>query len=35
MEHKEVKNEWENVISAILESAEEIIKTREKQRVVG
>jgi len=30
MEQKEVNHEWENIKSTILESAEEIIKTREK-----
>jgi len=35
MEQKEVNYEWENIKSTILESTEEIIKTREKKRVVG
>jgi len=35
MEEKEVNYEWENRKSTALESAEEIIKTREKKRVVG
>jgi len=30
MEQKEVNHEWKNIKSTILESAEEIIKTREK-----
>jgi len=30
MEQKEVNHEWENIKSTIIESAEEIIKTRER-----
>jgi len=39
MEQKEVNHEWENIKSTIIESAKEMIKTRERhsatQRVVG